>query len=71
MQPRLPAFLALLISTAGAAAPALPTPATPNPDFRFINTSIENGSPLHWDPQPDGSILLSLQYDHEIGRAHV
>ena len=65
MQLRLAAFLALLISTAGAAAPALPTPATPNPDFRFIDTSIENGSPLHWDPQADGSILLSLHYDHE------
>ncbi len=31
----------------------------------YINTLFENGSPLHWDIQPDGTILISLMYDHE------
>lgn len=31
----------------------------------YINTLFENGSPLHWEIQPDGTILISLMYDHE------
>ena len=42
-----------------------PNLAPTNPDFHYIDAGIENGSPLHWDVQPDGSILISLQYDHE------
>ena len=64
-------LLSLLLVASFAAAPtasaatALPRPAPRPTDFTFIDTSIENGSPLHWDFAPDGSILLSLQYDHE------
>jgi hypothetical protein len=61
----LPALFILFCWRVIAASPALPAPAAPNPDFRFIDTAIENGSPLHWDPQPDGSVLISLHYDHE------
>lgn len=31
----------------------------------YIDTLFENGSPLHWDIQPDGTVLISLMYDHE------
>lgn len=31
----------------------------------YINTLFDNGSPLHWDIQPDGTVLISLMYDHE------
>jgi len=31
----------------------------------YINTHFENGSPLHWQVEPDGKILVSLMYDHE------
>ena len=58
------ALFALSSFTALAATP-LPRPPPRHPDFAFIDTSIENGSSLHWDTQPDGSLLLSLQYDHE------
>ncbi len=58
----LAATLLLLASdAAGAAAPAAPR----DPNFTFIDCSIENGSPLHWDRSPDGTLLISLQYDHE------
>lgn len=53
------------ITLVASAASKLPPPAPRPADFTFIDTSIENGSPLHWDFAPDGSILLSLQYDHE------
>lgn len=31
----------------------------------FINTGFENASPLNWEANADGSIILSLVYDHE------
>jgi hypothetical protein len=31
----------------------------------YINTLFENGSPLFWDIQPDGTILINLIYDYE------
>ncbi len=33
----------------------------------YINTHFENGSPLYWQVEPDGKILVSLIYDHERG----
>jgi hypothetical protein len=33
--------------------------------IKYINYSIENGSPVFWENQDDGSILVSLMYDHE------
>jgi len=50
--------LAPLISGAQEKPPVV----APAPDFYFIDSSIENGSPLHWDIMPDGTILISLQY---------
>lgn len=48
----------------GAASPAVPVPPPP-PGFVFIDTGFENASPLHWDVQTDGTVLISLLYDHE------
>jgi hypothetical protein len=45
--------------------PAPPVAVPTNPDFHYIDSALENGSPLHWDVQADGSILISLHYDHE------
>lgn len=55
----------LFSSVVPAAERPVPAAVPMNPDFHFIDTSLENGSPLHWDVQPDGSILISLLYDHE------
>jgi hypothetical protein len=57
----LAAGVAVTLSGAAPAPPAI----VANPDFHYIDAGIENGSPLHWDRTPDGSILISLQYDHE------
>jgi murein tripeptide amidase MpaA len=59
-------FLAKLIrekKTAGAsdAGPANP----PNTAIAFVDTSIENASPLWYEISPDGVILVHLIYDHE------
>lgn len=54
----------LLTHLPAADRPA-PVSVPANPDFHFIDTSFENASPLHWDIQADGSILISLLYDHE------
>jgi len=62
--PLLSALLALSVFTADGATPRPPPPPR-SADLAFIDTSIENGSPLHWDLQADNTILLSLQYDHE------
>ena len=35
--------------------------------FEFINTSFENASPLYWEIEADGSIVVNLIYDHERG----
>jgi len=63
-------LLSLLVASALAAPTSTPPAAAPPPDFFFIDSSIENGSPLHWDCAPDGSILISLQYDHERASAN-
>ena len=34
-------------------------------DLEFIDTSIENASPLWYDTAPDGVIRVHLLYDHE------
>lgn len=57
----LAATLLLLTPDAGAVVPAAPHDS----NFTFIDCSIENGSPLHWDSLPDGTLLISPQYDHE------
>jgi hypothetical protein len=60
-----PWFALLLLASLSAAERPAPVLAPTNPDFHYIDAGIENGSPLHWDVQPDGSILVSLEYDHE------
>jgi hypothetical protein len=35
------------------------------PDLEFIDTGIENASPLWYEIEPDGLILVHLLYDHE------
>ena len=34
-------------------------------NFAFIDTSIENASPLDWDVRDDETIQVNLRYDHE------
>lgn len=36
-----------------------------NPSLEYIDYHFENGSPLFWDVREDGSIVVSLLYDHE------
>ncbi len=33
--------------------------------LRFIHTAFENASPLDWEIEEDGTIVISLLYDHE------
>lgn len=35
--------------------------------FEFINTSFQNASPLFWEVDAEGSIIVNLIYDHERG----
>jgi hypothetical protein len=69
----------LAVSVAWAAepkAPAKKAPAAPKAlapriaDLEFIDTSIENASPLWYEQGPDGSILVHLNYDHERDSAN-
>lgn len=65
-----------ILSLVLASACVVPAPAssqvsaaTPSaaaaPDFAFIDTSIENASPLWYEHAPDGAWLVHLLYDHE------
>lgn len=66
------ALLPLSAADATKAAPAKMTsapsafPIVPNSTgLEFIDTSIENASPLWYEQATDGTILVSLNYDHE------
>lgn len=61
---RLTSFVVVFIAcvSAGAQERAKSELQTP---LVYINTLFENGSPLHWEIQPDGTVLISLMYDHE------
>ena len=61
---RLSLIVALLIPCIGAKAQRR-TKIDRQTPLIYINTLFENGSPLHWDIQPDGTVLISLVYDHE------
>lgn len=39
--------------------------AFPKSQLAYIDCFIENGSPLFWENQEDGSVLISLVYDNE------
>jgi len=56
-------ILAATFTWAIAARP-LPAQQAPGPDVDFIDTAIENGSPL-WYEAVDGVVRLHLIYDHE------
>ncbi len=51
-------FSLAILGTAQAAPPS-------NPDLVFLDTAIENASPLWYEPAEDGSILVHLIYDLE------
>lgn len=59
----LAAGLGLPLSAAEASSPA-PAAATA-PGLDFIDTSIENASPLWYEVGPNGVININLLYDHE------
>lgn len=44
---------------------ATPVHKLPAAELEFIDTSIENASPLWYDTAPDGVIRIHLLYDHE------
>ena len=44
--------------------PGKPSPRASHP-LEFISTSFENGSPLHWEIDPDGAVQIYLVYDHQ------
>jgi hypothetical protein len=53
---------------AGQQVPGSPREAPskpPDPGLEFIDTGIENASPLWYEVAPDGTILVHLLYDHE------
>lgn len=59
---------ALLLSgwlTCPAADPNPPAPAAPPQALRYINTALENASPLWWEIDPDGTVQVHLVYDQE------
>ena len=58
------AWLALGIGLTAAAQNASPPPAPP-PDLAYIDSSIENGSPVWYERAADGAYLVYLLYDHE------
>ena len=60
---KLSLVIALIPSHLGAGAEKRKRTERQTP-LAYINTLFDNGSPLHWDIQPDGTILISLMYDH-------
>jgi len=61
---RLSLIIILFVTSAGARAQQR-TKIDRQTPLIYINTLFDNGSPLHWDVRPDGTVLISLTYDHE------
>lgn len=58
--------LLLLASLVARAAPHTASPQRgPAGELAFIDTSIENGSPVWYEQSDDGTYLVHLLYDHE------
>ncbi|MEI7731840.1 MAG: M14-type cytosolic carboxypeptidase [Verrucomicrobiota bacterium] len=57
--------MAALCCLEGHLAVAPANVITNPPGFIYLDTAIENGSPLSWNIRQDGAILISLVYDHE------
>jgi hypothetical protein len=69
VSPRI-AVAALLLTLAAASTRAVaqatvPPPTAPAGDLAFIDTSIENASPVWYERADDGAYLVHLLYDHE------
>jgi hypothetical protein len=60
-------FMMIVLSANICWAQATSSPSPANPDFEFIDTSFENASPLYWEVNPEGEIVISLKYDHQRG----
>lgn len=58
-------LLFALLASAVARAQAPPPTAVPPPDLAFIDTGIENASPLWYERGDDGAYRVHLLYDHE------
>lgn len=54
----------VMVSEAAEPAGQAPNPRPASP-VAFIDTSFENASPLFWQAQADGSVLVHLLYDQE------
>lgn len=60
----LPAFTFCLFTIIRAASAQAPGNTAPAPDI-FIHTGFENASPLNWEADSSGRMIISLVYDHE------
>jgi hypothetical protein len=57
-------FTFCLFKIVSAASAQTPKDTAPAPDV-FIHTGFENASPLNWEADSAGRIIISLVYDHE------
>jgi hypothetical protein len=57
-------FTFCLFKIMSAASAQTPKDTAPAPDV-FIHTGFENASPLNWEADSAGRIIISLVYDHE------
>jgi len=53
------------IAAMAAGESSAPQLLSPSPVLHFINTSFENGSPLQWRVDADGTVQIFLLYDYE------
>lgn len=66
MKPTLACLLVLTLATSHLqAAENPPAPAASDSGLEFIDTSFENASPLWYEFAADGTVVVSLLYDHE------
>jgi hypothetical protein len=56
--------LLMILPASAATLEAQRSPVSSHP-LEYLDTSFENASPLWYEVQPDGSVLVHLIYDHE------
>lgn len=54
-----------LLAAAPAAEQEPPRAVAPATPLRYLDTALENASPLWWEVEPDGTVQVHLVYDHE------
>jgi hypothetical protein len=59
------AAMLILLAAAGPAQTDAQNAGDPNSAFDYIDTSFENASPIWYERDADGTILVHLLYDHE------